>query len=616
MLSDLRLACRLLLKSPGFALIAILTLGLGIGANTAIFSFINTFFFKALPFARPDELVAVYTRDERNAGFLPVSVQNFLDYRANNEVFADMASFGFAPVSMMIGTEPNNIQGELVTGNYFDVLGMKAALGRTFRSDEYANIGSAPVLVLSHNFWTTRLAADPGVIGRTYTVNGHGFTVIGVMPQGFRGLNTFNNPAFWAPSTMYPQIYSGQLRDFYNERRALIWNPFARLKPGVSLEQAEAGLKPFADKLAKDFPVANTGRSLRLLPLAQSMIGPNFRNNVVQAGALLLSLSGLVLLIACANVANLLLARATARQREVAVRIAIGADRRRLIRQFLTESVLLALLGGIAGIFIAMWTQKVLWALRPPFMPDGITVDLDLRVMGFGLLVSLITGLLFGLAPAWVTTKPELTTMLKEESKGSTPAPLFSVRNFLVAGQITLSVIALVIAGLFIRSLQQAQKVDPGWNMANLVSFTVNTGSQGYDSPGGLDYVRRALERAGTIPGVTGVAAANGQLLSFTGRRTLKPQGNDENLRQQGRLFNYLAVDHGYHRMMGIPLVSGRMFTDNDDATHPLVAIINETYAQLAWPGENALGKIIRLYNDVRPVVVVGVVKTSTYNSI
>ncbi len=616
MLTDLRLALRLLLKSPGFTLIAVLTLGLGIGANTAIFSFINTFFFKSLPFERPEELVSVYTADERNPGFLPISPLNFTDYRRNNSVFADMGSYGFAPVSIMIGTEPTGIQGELVTGNFFDLLGMKPALGRTFRPDEDATVGAGPVLVLSHNFWATRLAADPGVIGRTYTVNGHGFTVIGVMPPGFRGLNTFNNPAFWAPASMYQQIYSGQLRDFYSERRALIWNAFARLKPGVSLAQAAAGLKPLSEKLAKDFPTANTGRSLQLMSLAQSMIGPNFRNNVVQAGALLLSLSGLVLLIACANVANLLLARAAARQREVAVRIAIGADRNRLIRQFLTESVLLSLLGGLAGIAIALWTKDVLWSLRPPFMPDGITVSLDARVLGFGLVISLVTGVLFGLAPAWITTKPELTTMLKEESKGSTPTPLFSFRNFLVAGQIALSVIALVIAGLFIRSLQQAQKADPGWNMANLITLTVNTGAQGYDPVRGLDYVRRALERVQQVAGVTGAAAGNGQLLNFTGRRTLKPQGNDENLRQHGRLFNYLSVDPGYHRMIGIPLVSGRLFTDSDDATHPLVAIVNETFAQLAWPGENPLGKVIKLYNDERPVEVVGVVKTTTYNAI
>ena len=616
MLQDLRLACRLMLKSPAFTLIAVLTLGLGIGANTAIFSFINTFFFKSLPFERPEELVSVNTLDERNPGFLPISQPNFTDFRQNNQVFTDMAGYGFAPVSIMIGKEPSSIQGELVTGNFFDLLGMKAALGRTFRPDEYQTVGAAPVIVLNHSFWQAQLAADPAVIGRTYTINGHGFTVIGVMPAGFRGLNTFNSPAFWVPSTMYQQIYTGILLVYYNERRAIIWNAFARLKPGVSLAQAEAGLKPLAEKLAKDFPVANTGRSLRLLPLAQSMLGPNFRNNVVQAGALLLSLSGLVLLIACANVANLLLARAAARQREVAVRIAIGADRGRLVRQFLTESVILSLLGGLAGLVIAAWTQKILWALRPPFVPDGLTVSLDARVLGFGLAISVITGLLFGLAPAWITTKPELTTMLKEESKGSTPTPLLSFRNFLVAGQLALSVVALVIAGLFIRSLQHAQKIDPGWNMANLITFNVDLGAQGYDQPRGLDFYRRAIERAQTVPGVVSASVASGQLLNFSGQRTTRPQGNDENLRVHGRLMAYLNVDPGYLRMIGIPLVSGRMFTDTDDDKHPRVVIINENLAQLAWPNENAVGKTIKLYNDENPVEIVGVVKTTTYNAI
>jgi len=616
MFQDLRLAFRLLLKSPGFTAVAVLTLGLGIGANTAIFSFINTFFFKSLPFERPDELVSVYTIDERNPGFLPISVLNFTDYRQNNQVFTDMASYGFAPVSMMIGTEPTSVQAELVTGNYFDLLGMRAGLGRTFRPDEYQTIGSAPVIVLSHSFWVSRLASDPGVIGRTYTINGHGFTVIGVMPPGFRGLNTFNNPAFWVPSSMYQSVYTGQLLAFWDNRRAIIWNAFARLKPGVSLPSAEAGLKPLALKLAKDFPVANTGRSLRLLPLAQTMIGPGFRANVVQAGVLLLSLSGLVLLIACANVANLLLARAAARQREVAVRIAIGADRRRLIRQFITESVLLSFLGGLAGIAIAFWTKNILWSLRPPFMPDGITVSLDPLVLGFGLAVSLVTGLLFGLAPAWITTKPELTTMLKEESKGSAPTPLYSFRNFLVAAQIALSVVALVIAGLFIHSLQHAQQADPGWNMGNLVSFSVDTGAQGYNQAAGLDYYRRALERVQAVPGVVSASVAGGELMNFTGQRTMRPQGNNEDLRQHGRLMGYLSVDPGYLRMIGMQLVAGRLLADSDDDKHPRVVVINEFLANLAWPNENPIGKTVKSYNDENPIEVVGVVKTATYNAI
>lgn len=616
MLHDLRLAVRLLLKSPGFTVVAVLTLGLGIGANTAIFSFINTFFFKSLPFERPDELVQVFTIDERNPGFLPISQLNFSDYQRENQVFEGMGAFGFAPVSMMIGNEPVSTNGQLVTGNYFDLLGLRAALGRTFRPDEYQTIGSAPVIVLSHNFWQTRLGGDANIVGKTYTINGSAFTVIGVMPQGFRGLNTFGNPSFWVPHTMYEQIYTGILRTFYNERRAIIWNVFARLKPGVSLAQAEAGLRPIAEKLAKDYPVANTGRSVRLMPLAESMIGPNFRNNVVRAGALLLSLAGVVLLIACANIANLLLARAAARQREVAVRLAMGADRSRLLRQFLTESVLLALLGGLAGIVIAFWSKSVLWSLRPPFLPDGLTVELDARVLGFGLLVSLLTGLLFGLAPAWMSTNPELTTTLKEESKGSAATPLYSFRNFLVAGQIALSVIALVIAGLFIRSLQSAQSATPGWNMERLVTLTIDLGAQGYNQPRGIDYYRRAIERAQSLPGVTGASVASGSLLNFTGSRTIRPQGEDEGLRQHGRLMQNLAVDPGYLQMIGIPLIAGRHFTEADDETRPRVVIINEFLANLAWPNENPIGKIVKRFNDEAPVEVIGVVRTTTYNNI
>jgi len=617
MLSDLRLALRLLLKSPGFTLIAVLTLGLGIGANTAIFSFINTFFFKSLPFERPDELVSVYTIDERNPGFLPLSPLNYADFRDHNQVFSSMGSHGFVPVTMMIGPEPNSLTGELVSGNYFDLLGLTPVLGRTFRPDEYRADGSSPVVVLNHNFWTTRLNANPGVIGQTYVINGLGYTVIGVMPAGFRGLNTFNNPAFWAPSTMHDQIYTGLLKGFYTERRALIWNVFARLKPGVSLAAAEAGLKPIAEKLAQDYPAANTGRSIRLVSLAESMIGPNFRNNIIQAGALLLSLSGLVLLIACANVANLLLARATARQREVAVRIAVGANRGRLIRQFVTESMLLSLLGGIAGIGIAIWTQDVLWSLRPPFLPDGITVSLDGRVLGFGLLVSLLTGLLFGLAPAWITTKPELTTMLKEESKGSSATPLLSLRNSLVAGQIALSVIALVIAGLFIRSLRHAQQVNPGWNTKNVALFGVNLAAQGYTPERSLAYYQRALELVRALPGVNDATVATTVLLNGGGAlRTIRPQGADDKLRTTGQLMGYSHLAPGYFKTMGIPFVAGRDFTGADDERHPLVVVINENLAKLAWPGENPLGKTVKVFGSENLVEVVGVVRDVTFDNI
>jgi len=618
MFQDLRLAFRLLFKSPGFALIAILTLGLGIGANTAIFSFINAFFLKNFTVQRPGELVTAYTTDERNPGLLPVSHPNFADYRDQNHVFSGVACFSFAPANLLLKGEPSQVFGEIVSGNYFDLLGVRAALGRTFLPGEYQTVGTHPVTVLGHNFWQTQLAGDRDIVGRELMLNGTAFTVIGVAPADFKGLNTLNSPAFWVTTASYKQILSGLFLSFFENRRALLFNIVGRLKPGVSLTQAEAGLQPIAAHLAKDFPTDNKGRGLRLVPLAQAGINPNQRQNFKLAGTLLLSLSGLVLLIACANLANLLLARATARQREVAVRIALGADRRRLIRQFLTESLLLAALGGLAGLFIASWTQELLWSLRPPFLPQDMTVSLDDRVMGFGLVVALGTGLLFGLAPAWSATKPELTTTLKEETGGAAArAPLFSFRNFLVAGQIALSVIALIVAGLFIRSLRHAQQTDPGWNTRNLALLSVNLAAQGYDGDRTLGYFRRAVGLASAIPGVETATVASNSLLAGGGfLRTLRPQGDDENLRTTGQLMSYEEVWPGYFKTMGIPLLTGRDFTEADDRKHPLVVVINETLAQLAWPGRSAIGQTIKIFGSEDPVEVVGIVKDVVFDNI
>ncbi len=618
MLQDLRLALRLLLKSPGFTLIAVLTLGLGIGANTAIFSFINAFFLKSFTVQRPEELVTLYTTDERNPGLLPVSHPNFADYRDQNPGFAGMACYSFAPANLLLNGEPSQIFGELVSGNYFDLLGVRAALGRTFRPDEYQTIGTHPVTVLGNSFWQTQLAGDRGIIGREVMLNGTAFTVIGVAPADFKGLNTLNSPAFWVTTASYRQILSGIFLSFFENRRALLFSIVARLKPGVALTQADAGLKPIAEQLAKQYPTDNKGRGLRLVPLAQSGINPNQRQNFMLAGTLLLSLAGLVLFIACANIANLLLARATARQREVAVRIALGADRKRLIRQLLTESLLLATLGGLAGLLIAEWTQQLLWSLRPPFLPQDMVITLDGRVMGFGMVIALFTGLLFGLAPAWSATQPELTSTLKEETGGAAArSPLFSLRNFLVAGQIALSVIALIIAGLFIRSLRHAQQTDPGWNTGNLALLSVNVSAQGYAGERATAYYRSAVERALAVPGVTHATVASGSLLNGGGfLRTLRPQGDDDKLRTTGQLMSYLQVWPGYFKTLGIPLMAGRDFTEADDMKHPLVVVINETLAKLAWPNRNAVGQTIKVFGSENPVEVVGIIKNVVFDNI
>lgn len=618
MIHDLRLATRLLLKSPAFTLVAVLTLGLGIGANTAIFSFINAFFLRAMPVRAPDELVALFTTDERAPGSLPMSQPNFADYEAQNQVFGGMASYTFTVVNTVVNHEPARLTGQMVSGNYFDLLGVRAALGRTFRDDEWKTPGQNPAVVLSYNTWRTQFAGDPGVLGRPLVMNGVSFAIIGVAPAEFRGLNTLGQPAFWVTHAAYRTVLSGIFLNYFeNNRRALIMSVVARLKPGVTLEQAQASLKPIADELARQYPQPNRGRSVQLLPLAQAGINPGARANFVLAGVLLLSLAGLVLLITCGNLANLLLARATARQREVALRLSLGAARGRLIRQLLTESLLLSALGGLTGIVLAYWTKDLLWSLRPPFFPQDFVVALDARVLAYALGVTLLTGLLFGLAPAWTATRPELAQMLKEDAKGSAPQPLFSVRNFLVAGQLTLSVIALIVAGLFIRSLGHAQNLDLGWNSRDLGLLSVATATQGYDGPRTRDYIRRAVERLSSAPGITSVFAANNALMQGGGnRRTVMPQGSDEKMRTQGQLLDYLFAAPGFFQSLGMQLVAGRDFTPADDLDHPRVVIVNQSFAKLGWPGEDALGKTLKVFGSDRAFEVVGVLRDATYNNI
>jgi macrolide transport system ATP-binding/permease protein len=618
MLADLRFALRQLVKSPGFTAIAILTLALGIGANTAIFSFINAFFLKNFTVRAPQEIVSVYTTDERNPGFLPLSHLNFSDFKEQNDVFTDMACYGFAAANLLRNGEASQVFGEIVSGNYFDLLGVRPTLGRTFLPDEYRTIGTHPVVVLGYSFWLNQLGGDRGVVGQTLTLNGTAFTVVGVAPADFKGLNTLNSPAFWVTTASYREVLSGFAKNFFELRRALLFNGFARLKPGVTLAQADAGLKPIAARLAELYPNDNKGRGLGLVPLAETGIDPNQRQNYKLAGTLLLSLAGLVLLVACANIANLLLARATGRQREVALRVALGAERSRLVRQFLTESLLLAAGGGLAGLAVAQWTQQLLWSLRPPFFPDDLAIPLDGGVLGFALGIALLTGLLFGLAPAWSATKPALTSVLKEETGGAAArAPLLSFRNFLVAAQIALSGIALVFAGLFIRSLQHAQQADPGWNTSNLALVSANIAAQGYTGERGVAYYRTAVEKARAIPGVIDATVSAGPLLNGGGLlRTLRPQGDDNALRETGLLMSYNHLWPGYLKTIGIPLLEGRDFTEADDVNHPMVVIINEHLAKLAWPGRSAIGQRIKIFGSEVPAEVVGIVKDVTFDNI
>ena len=623
LLQDLRFAARLLVKNPGFTAVAVLSLALGIGANTTIFTLVSAVLLHPLPMQDPDRLVAVFTTDERNRGaffnYMTTSRLNFEDYRKNNDVFTGMVAHNGVPLAFSGKGEPEQIFGEMVTGDFFSLLGVKPALGRAFLPDEDRVPGASLVTVLSHNFWQRRLGGDPAVVGQTITLNGHAFTVVGIAPKGFKGTNAIFAPALWVPSMTHPQLATGFLRENMDSRRALIFGMVGRLKPGVTLAQAEAKLKTIASQLAREYPDDNGGRSVALLPLARATIDPDFRGNMVSAASLLLTVVGLVLLIACANVANLLLARASVRQREVAVRLSLGASRGRLVRQLLTEGLLLSVVAGVLGMLIAYWAQGVLWAQRPPGLAaDAIDLTPDLRVLGFTLAVSLVTALVFGLAPALTASRADIVGELKQRGGSATFGNRpFNLRNLLVAGQVALSLVALVGAGLFVKSLRNAQSIDPGFDHAKLAVLTVDLGAQGYSEARARDFHRVMLERAAELPGVERATLASGIPLFQGGfLRTVFPEGTDSSDRKAGKLVQLNTVEPGYFETMGIKLERGRDFLPSDHPDSPRVVVVNETMAKQFWPDQDAIGKRFKFFGQDWWNEVIGITTDGKYNFI
>jgi predicted permease len=623
---DLKFGARLLAKSRGFTVIAALSLALGIGANTTIFTLVNAVLLNPLPVEDPAQLVSVWTTDERNTGnglgFLQTSPMNFRDLRDKNDVFSGVAGHFGLPLNITGGVgNPEQIFGEMVTGNFFTVLGARPLIGRGFLADEDAVPGEKLVAVLGYGEWQKRYGGDPAIVGRTISLNGGTFTVVGVMPRGFKGANAIGAPAVWIPYMTYPVTTTGFFRELAqpNNRRGLVFNVVGRLKPRVTVQQAEANLKTLARQLEQEYPNDNTGRNVTLVPLAQATINPGFRDNIVKAGGLLMTIVGLVLLIACANVANLLLARATARQKEIAVRLSLGAGRGRLMMQLLTEGTLLALIGGAAGLLLAYWAQGLLWSFRPPFLQaDAIDLHPDTRVLVFTLGVSLVTGIVFGLAPAIQASRPDLVVELKE--KTSAPAGssrLLSLRNVLVAAQIALSLVALVGAGLFLRSLQHAQRITPGFDADHLAVLSFDLGAQGYTEERGRQFQQRVLERAASVPGVQSATVASVVPLFQGGfARTVFLEGQDASDRRAGRLVQISVVGARYFETVGIPLLRGRTLAATDQPNTPIAVVINETMAKKFWPDQDAIGKRFKFFGQDFFTQVVGIAKDSKYNFI
>jgi predicted permease len=620
---DLKYGARMLFRYKAFSLIAVLSLALGIGANTAIFSLVQTMLFSPFPVEAPNELAAVFATDQRNPGNLPLSHLNFKDVRDQNSVFSGTAAMTFAQVNMLVDQSSEQVFAQVVTGNYFDVLGMKPALGRTFRPEEDQTLGSHPVVVLSHGLWQRRFGGDPAIVGKSITLNRQPFSVIGVAAEGFTGTFLFGAPDMWVPSMMHDVMQPGF--DWYEQRRGLFLFAFGRLKPGVTLAQADANLKTIAKQLEASYPNDNKGRSVGATSLVEARTNPGGGggNQVATIATLLMVIVGLVLLIACANIANLLLARATARRREIAMRLALGARRSRLVRQLLTESVLLALIGGAAGLVVAFWTLDALRAVDIP-IPANVLLNLglDARVLTFALVVSVLTGLLFGLAPALQATRTDIVPVLKNEmvpSAGTSPRRFLgwlTLRKGLVISQVALSLVALVAAGLFLRSLRQTQNIDPGFETDGVLMASFNLGREGYTPERGQLFYKEIVERVQSLPDVRSAAIAQGPPFGNQGfLRSVFLEGRDTSERDR-ILVQVNPISPRYFQTLGIPIERGRDFTPDDDDDAPDVVVINKTMADRFWKGEDAIGKRFKFFGDEEFRTVVGIARDAKYNGL
>jgi predicted permease len=625
-LTDLRFALRLLMSRPAVTVAAALSLGLGIGANTAIFSLVNEVFLAPLPVARPAELVALFTTVPQNQGLFggntATSRLNYEDYRTRTDVFTDLAAASFLPLALSDGTgEPEQVFGQIVTGNYFRTLQPPMALGRGFADAEDAAPGSGPVTVLSYGLWQRRYAGAPDIVGRTVTVNGLPLTVVGVTSEAYTGIGLFGVSALWVPFSMHRELTSGFLAESWESRRALLMQIVGRLKPGVTPAAAAAHVRGVGDALAQEYPVENRGRTGTVVPLAETTLSPvpAQRQAFTTAGVLLTVIVALVLLIACANVANLLLALATTRRHEIAVRLSIGAGRAQLVRQLLIESTLLGGLGGVVGLAIAYWARLGLLSLRPPFLPpDTLSLSLDGRVLAFTAVVALLTGLVFGLAPAIQLSRPDLVAELKDRSsQASASRGWFSLKNALVVAQVALSCVALVGAGLFLRSLGNARRIDPGFDGASLAMVSFNLAARGLTGEAADLRQRELLERVAAVGGVERAALANFAPLTGGGfARSIFLEGQDATDARAGRFAQIAVVSDGYFDTTGIALARGRGFGPSDTTTAPPVVVVNETMAATFWPDQDPIGKRFRFFGRTELTEVIGVARDSKYNFI
>jgi predicted permease len=606
MLQDIRLSLRRLAQTPGFTVVTVATLALAIGANTTTFSALNQFLLRPLPVERPNDLVFLNT-----GRGISQSYPNYIDFRDSNRTLSGLIAYRIQPVGISHGGKNSNIWGYEASGNYFDVLGVRPILGRSFTPEDDQISSPRPVIVISYAAWQNRFAGDPSVIGQRVKLNGLDYTILGVAPRGFYGTEKLLTAEFWAPMAMEPQIEPGN--NWLTNRAT--WNVWVlgRLKPGVTMLQAEADLNSVAASIA---PASQFNIGMKIRLSAPGLIGTALRGPVTGFAAVLMALAGMVLLIACVNIAGILLARAADRRKEISIRLALGAPRWKLVRQLLTESLVLSIAGAGLGILIALWLLDLLRAFKMPLsIPAATSLPFDWRVLVFTVGICLLTTLLFGLAPAIHAARVDLVPGLKNQL--SERFRRLQFRDLLVGAQVALSLVLLVGTVLVVRSLQRALTIDIGFNPRHAVAVVFDVGLNGYSKEQGQAFENRLMAQLDTIPGLDSFALANTIPLSISQSHTVVfAEGKPAPAPADAPSASFYAVSPGFFRTMQTRLIAGREFDQRDSASAAPVAIINQALARRLFPNEDPTGKRVSQGSNGPWKQIVAVVQDGKYDSL
>jgi macrolide transport system ATP-binding/permease protein len=618
---DIRYGVRVLSRNPGVTLVAIVTLALGIGANTAIFSGVSAFLMRPLAVPDAHELIRPLEISEDRGTSDEVSYPDYVDYRNQSTSFTGLAAEDMIQAAIDAENQNDVIWGQVVSANYFDVVQVKPIMGRSFLPDEDKAAGASPVVVLSHSFWQRRMASDPNIVGKTVQMNNRAYQVIGVTPESFVGTKFALALDFWVPISMAEDLRRNP--DILADRGSHWMNMIGRLKPGVSIEQASAEISAIATRLNQAYP-DNRAASTQAKVLSEVDGRWEDQGGVFKsAGAIAMAIVGLILLIACANVANLMLAKAASRRKEIGIRLALGANRARLIRQLLTESLLLSLAGGGLGLLLAFWVTDLMQGFVPVLEYNIVNdfFSIDSRALVFTLAISLATGLVFGLAPAWQSSNPDVVPVLKGDPelarRGKRRA--FGLRNVLVVAQVALSLVVLVCGGLFIKSFRKAQTMDPGFDNPNGLIVSLSPQLIGYDDDQSRNFYRQIVERVSHVPGIEAASLTRTLPLgdSSNSNGPVLKEGETLARGSAGRNIMTNVVSPGYFNTMQIPVLEGRDFDERDQPKTQRVVIVNQRLAEMLWPGESAVGKRIFVGAESRDALeVVGVVKTGKYRNL